>query len=76
VKSTVLLAAAIIAAALIAAVGLYLYFSPYHSCVRALAETGYEPADAALACLQGIEPEESPGPARPFTSALATPRTP
>jgi hypothetical protein len=74
VKAAIIVSTAIAAAALLGAVALYHYFSPYHSCVRALDAAGYESADAALACLQGIEPEERPEPARPFTSALDGPR--
>ena len=48
-------AAAILAAAFVAVMALYLYFSPYHSCVRALTAAEYEPAEAALACLHGAE---------------------
>ena len=43
--------------------GLYPYFSPYHSCVRALLAAEHEPADAALACLHGIERESDTAPA-------------
>jgi len=69
-KSTVIIATALVAAALVAVMGLYLYFSPYHSCVRVLVAAEYTPADAALACLHGIEPEDKAEPAtRPFTSA-------
>jgi hypothetical protein len=57
-RSAVIVSAAIVAVAIVAAVGLSLYFSPYHSCVRALVADDYAPADAALACLQGIEPED------------------
>ena len=58
-----ILSAAIIATALVAMMGLYLYFSPYHSCVRALLAAEYEPADAALACLHGVEPDSDSAPA-------------
>ena len=58
-----ILSAAIIATALVAMMGLYLYFSPYHSCVRALLATVYEPADAALACLHGVERDSESAPA-------------
>ena len=51
-------AAAVLAVALVAAMGMYLYFSSYHSCVRALVAAEYKSADAALACLHGVEPEE------------------
>lgn len=51
-------AAALLAVALIAAMGMYLYFSSYHSCVRALVAAEYKAADAALACLHGVEPED------------------
>ncbi len=57
-RSAVIVSAAIVALAVVAAVGLSLYFSPYHSCVRALVADDYAPSDAALACLQGIEPED------------------
>jgi hypothetical protein len=57
-KSAVIVSAAIIAATLVAMMGLYLYFSPYHSCVRALLAAEYEPADAALTCLHGPEPSD------------------
>jgi hypothetical protein len=62
-KSAVILSAAIIATALVAMMGLYLYFSPYHSCVRALLAAEYEPADAALACLHGVERDSDSAPA-------------
>ena len=72
-KSAVIISTALIAAALIAVMGLYLYFSPYQSCVRALLADDYTPADAALACLHGIEPEDKAEPAtRPFTSARSS----
>ena len=58
-----ILSAAIVAAALVATMGLYLYFSPYHSCVRALLSADYEPADAALACLHGVERDSESAPA-------------
>jgi hypothetical protein len=61
-KSAVILSAAIIATALVAMMGLYLYFSPYHSCVRALLAAEYEPADAALACLHGLERDTDSAP--------------
>lgn len=48
-------AAAILAVALVVSMALYLYFSPYRSCVRALSAAEYEPAEAALACLHGAE---------------------
>ena len=51
-------AAAVLAVALVAALGLYLYFSSYHSCVRALVAAEHKSADAALACLHGVEPED------------------
>jgi hypothetical protein len=62
-KSAVILSAAIIATALVAMMGLYLYFSPYHSCMRTLVAADHEPADAALACLHGVERESDPEPA-------------
>jgi hypothetical protein len=63
VKSAAIISAAIIAAALVAMMGLYLYFSPYHSCMRTLLSAEYEPADAALACLHGVEPPDDNRPA-------------
>jgi hypothetical protein len=51
--SDIVKSAAIIAVALVAVTGLYLYFSPYHSCVRALTASDYERPEAALACLHG-----------------------
>jgi hypothetical protein len=59
----VILSAAIIATALVAMMGLYLYFSPYQSCVRTLLAADHEPADAALACLHGVERESDAEPA-------------
>ena len=59
-RSAAIVSAVILALALVASVALYLYFSPYQSCVRALVADDYTPADAALACLHGIEPEERP----------------
>lgn len=59
-RSAVIISALIVALALVASVALYLYFSPYHACVRALVADDYPPADAALACLHGIEPEDRP----------------
>ncbi|MGZ8981017.1 MAG: hypothetical protein ACXW2G_12770 [Burkholderiaceae bacterium] len=58
-----ILSAAIIATALVAMMGLYLYFSPYHSCVRTLLAAEHEPADAVLACLHGAERESDTEPA-------------
>jgi hypothetical protein len=55
--SDIVKAAAVIAAAIVAAMALYLYFSPYHSCVRTLTATDYEPSEAALACLHGEVPD-------------------
>ncbi len=72
-RSAVIIAAALVAAAIVAATALTLYFSPYQSCVRALGTSDYTPADAALACLHGIEPEDKGEPAsRPFTRARGT----
>lgn len=59
-RSVVIVAVVIVALAVLASVGLSLYFSPYHSCVRALVADDYAPADAALACLQGIVPDDRP----------------
>jgi hypothetical protein len=62
-KSAVILSAAIIATSLIAMMGLYLYFSPYHSCVRTLLAADHEPTDAALACLHGVPRDDEAEPA-------------
>ncbi len=74
-RSAVIIAAALVAIAIVAATGLATYYSPYQSCVRALVADDYSAADAALACLQGIEPEDKSAPDyRPHTrtrSALA-----
>ena len=58
-----ILSATIIATALVAMMGLHLYFSPYHSCVRTLLAADHEPADAALACLHGVERDSDSEPA-------------
>ncbi|MGB2818506.1 MAG: hypothetical protein WBA53_10730 [Burkholderiaceae bacterium] len=69
-KSAVILSATIVATAFVAAMGLYLYFSPYHSCVRVLRAADYEPADAALACLHGVERDVDTEPAYGGSRAL------
>ena len=72
-RSAVIIAASLVAAAIVAATAIVVYYSPYPSCVRALGASDYSPADAALACLHGIEPEDKGEPAsRPFTRARAT----
>jgi hypothetical protein len=75
-KSAVIIAAALVSAAIVAATAMTVYFSPYQSCVRVLAAADYSPADAALACLHGLEPEDKGEPAsRPFTHTRWTPAT-
>ena len=69
-----ILSATIIATALVAMMGLYLYFSPYHSCVRTLLAADHEPADAALACLHGVEQDSDSEPA--FGSSRARQESP
>ena len=59
-KSAVIISTAMVALALLAMMGLYLYFSPYHSCVRALTAAEYEPSEAALACLHGVDTGPEP----------------
>jgi predicted acyl esterase len=73
-KSAVILSAAIIATALVAMMGLYLYYSPYQSCVRALLAADYEPAEAALACLHGVERDTDSEPAYGGSRARHEPR--
>jgi hypothetical protein len=72
-KSAVIIAAALLSAAIVAATTIVVYYSPYQSCVRALAGSDYTPADAALACLHGLDPEDKGEPAsRPFTRTRGT----
>jgi hypothetical protein len=73
-KSAVILSAAIVATAFVATMGLYLYYSPYQSCVRALLAADYEPADAALACLHGAERDTDSEPAYGGSRARHEPR--
>lgn len=46
-------AALIVAVAMLTAVALYLYFSPYHACVRAFEAAGAQPSVAHWRCVGG-----------------------
>ena len=43
-------AAAILGGFIILAVGMWIYFSPYHSCTRAFANSGTNDIDVAIEC--------------------------
>jgi hypothetical protein len=47
--------AAIAATAAVVAVGVFVYFSPYHSCSRAARDKGYEAHEAALYCARALK---------------------
>jgi hypothetical protein len=46
--------AAIIAVAIVCSVGLYIYFSPYNSCVRGLKDGGAEDYQAHFQCARQL----------------------
>jgi hypothetical protein len=53
-KSDIIRAAIILSAGILLATGLWIYFSPYHSCVRAFQndDAEYDALDVALKCAQ------------------------
>lgn len=54
-KVKIMLIAAI---AMVVVVSIYVYFSPYHSCVRAVLEKNNDPATAAVICAKSLGGEK------------------
>ncbi len=53
-NDNVKIAAAILAAGLVVAVGIYVYFSPYNTCVRAYTSTGTTEKAANFICARQL----------------------